>query len=153
MRDGANGGLGSAFVRAALDRGAARVCAAARKAKDWGGERVVTVELDLADQGSIARAAGKRGDTTILVNNAVIFPHNDLLTVPIEQIEEMFEANLPGPLVLARELAPALRTANGALLNVGPAGEREVFATEMTKKVHAGLAADVTALCPVLAGA
>ncbi|MET7989646.1 SDR family oxidoreductase [Amycolatopsis sp. NPDC005232] len=221
---GANGGLGSAFVQAALDRGAARVYAAARKEKAWGDERVVAVDLDLTDRGSIARAAAKLGDTTILVNNAAIFPHSDLLTAPIEEIEEVFEANLLGPLVLTRELAPALRTAKGALLNVGSvlswfaigkahsvskaglwmatnalrlelapdgvqvlgaffgptdtpmqagndtsgmnkpadvvsaifdaleAGEHEVLVDDMTKKVHAGLAADVTALYPALAG-
>ncbi|WP_326566205.1 SDR family oxidoreductase [Amycolatopsis rhabdoformis] len=116
---GANGGLGTAFVQAALDRGAKRVYAAARQAKDWADERVVTVDLDLADRASIERAAARLGDTTILVNNAAIFPHGDLLTAPIEDIESTIETNLVGPIVLTRALAPALRSAHGALLNVG----------------------------------
>ncbi|MFI5613408.1 SDR family oxidoreductase [Amycolatopsis sp. NPDC051903] len=221
---GANGGLGTAFVQAALDRGAKRVYAAARNTKNWGDERVVTVDLDLTDRDSIAAAAGRVGDTTILVNNAAIFPHNDLLTAEIAELEEVLEANLLGPLVLTRALAPALRSAKGALVNVGSvlgwfavgkahsvskaglwmatnalrlelapedvqvlgaylgptdtpmqagndtagmnkpadvvdaifagleAGQHEVLVDEMTKKVKAGLAADVTALYPMLAG-
>ncbi|GII56573.1 short-chain dehydrogenase [Planotetraspora thailandica] len=116
---GANGGLGTEFVQAALDRGAKRVYAAARKAKDWGDERVVTVDLDLTSRDSIQQAAEKIGDTTILVNNAAVFPRGDLLTAPIEDIEATIKTNLTGPIVLTRALAPALRSAKGALVNVG----------------------------------
>ncbi|MFI5613582.1 SDR family oxidoreductase [Amycolatopsis sp. NPDC051903] len=116
---GANGGLGSAFVDALLERGARRVYAGARTTRKWSDERVVPLRLDLTDRDSIARAAETAGDTTILVNNAAIFPRGDLLTAPIEDVEATIKTNLTGPLVLTRALAPALRSAKGALLNVG----------------------------------
>lgn len=116
---GANGGLGSALVQAALDRGASRVYAAARSGKEWGNERVTSLRLDLTDPESIASAAELAGDTTILVNNAAIFPHGDLLTAPIDDITATIETNLLGPVRLTRALAPALRSSKGALVNVG----------------------------------
>lgn len=116
---GANGGLGTEFVTAALARGARRVYAAARKPADWTDDRVVPLELDVADAASIDRAAELAGDTTILVNNAAVFPRGDLLTAPIEDVTGTVETNLLGPIRLTRALAPALRSARGALVNVG----------------------------------
>lgn len=116
---GANGGLGSEFVTAALGRGARRVYAAARTPQQWSDERIVAVRLDVADPDSITQAAQLAEDTTILINNAAIFPRGDLLTAPIEDITNTIETNLVGPIRLTRALAPALRSAQGALVNVG----------------------------------
>ena len=116
---GANGGLGTAIVNAALERGARRVYATARNPKDWGDQRVIPLQLDVSDPGSTARITGQAGDTTILVNNAAIFPRGDLLTAPIEDVTGTIEVNLLGPIRLTRALAPALRSANGAVINVG----------------------------------
>ncbi|MFJ1767328.1 SDR family oxidoreductase [Amycolatopsis sp. NPDC088138] len=116
---GANGGLGTEFVKTALDRGARRVYAAARSTQDWDDKRVVPVRLDVTDPASIDRAAELAGDTTILVNNAAIFPRGDLLTAPLGDITANLETNLMGPIRLTRAFAPALRSAKGALVNVG----------------------------------
>jgi len=116
---GANGGLGAEFVKAAVERGAGRVYAAARNPREWGDERVVPLRLDVADPASIDRAREQAGDTTVLVNNAAIFPRGDLLTAPFEDIEATIETNLTGPIRLTRAFAPALRSAGGALVNVG----------------------------------
>lgn len=116
---GANGGLGTAFVKAALERGASRVYAAARNPKEWDDERVVPLQLDLTDPASIDRAAGDARDTTILVNNAAVFPRGDLLSAPFDDITATIETNLVGPIRLTRAVAPALRSAKGALVNVG----------------------------------
>jgi len=116
---GANGGLGTEFVNAALARGASKVYATARNPKAWGDDRVAPLQLDLADPDSIARAADLAGDTTILVNNAAVFPRGDLLTAPIQELTATIETNLLGPIRLTRALAPALRSAQGALVNVG----------------------------------
>ncbi|MFJ3823558.1 SDR family oxidoreductase [Streptomyces nodosus] len=115
---GANGGIGAALVQAALDRGARRVYAAARTEKQWDDERVVPLHLDLTDAVSIEQAAATASDTTVLINNAAIFPHGDLLTAPWEQVTEVIEVNLTTPIRLTRALAPALRSAKGALVNV-----------------------------------
>lgn len=116
---GANGGLGTAIVNAALARGARRVYATARTPKDRSDQRVVPLQLDVSDPDSIARVVGQVGDTTILVNNAAVFPRGDLLTAPIGDVTGVIEANLLGPIRLTRALAPSLRSAKGAVINVG----------------------------------
>ena len=116
---GANGGLGAEFVHIALERGASRVYAAARNPKEWGDDRVVPLRLDVTDPAAIDHALQAAGDTTILINNAAVFPRADLLTAPIEDITETIEANLLGPIRLIRAFAPALRQAKGAVVNVG----------------------------------
>jgi NAD(P)-dependent dehydrogenase (short-subunit alcohol dehydrogenase family) len=116
---GSNTGLGAEFVTAALDRGARRVYATARKPKDWDSSRVVGLALDVSDPASVEHALEHAGDTTILVNSAAIFPRSDLLTGPFSDIEAAIETNLLGPIRLTRAFAPALRAAGGAVVNVG----------------------------------
>ena len=116
---GSNTGLGAEFVKAAVERGARRVYATARKPKEWDEERVTALRLDVADPDSVDRAVKQAGDTTILVNSAAIFPRGDLLTAPFEDITATMETNLLGPIRLTRAFAPALRSAGGALVNVG----------------------------------
>jgi NAD(P)-dependent dehydrogenase (short-subunit alcohol dehydrogenase family) len=70
---GAGRGLGKALVEAALQSGAQKVYAAARKVENltpWGGGRVVPVRLDVSDGQSIQAAARFANDIDILVNNA-----------------------------------------------------------------------------------
>ena len=116
---GANGGLGTAFVDAALERGARRVYAAARNPRQWNDPRVTALRLDVTDPEQVARAADEAGDTTIVVNNAAVFPRGDLLTAPIEDVRSTLDANLLGPILVTRAFAPALRSAGGALVNIG----------------------------------
>jgi len=115
---GASGGLGTALVNAALEHGARRVYAAARHEAQRKDERVVPLQLDLTDPASIDRAASLAADTTILVNNAATFPRGDLLTAPFADITATIDTNLIGPVRLTRALAPSLRAARGALVNV-----------------------------------
>ena len=67
---GANGGLGTEFVRQALERGATKVYAAARRPQDWDDARIVPLVLDVGDAASVARAATEAADVTVVVNNA-----------------------------------------------------------------------------------
>ncbi|MFC9081918.1 SDR family oxidoreductase [Streptomyces sp. NPDC057062] len=115
---GANGGLGTQLVEAALTRGARRVYAGARSPKAWDDERVVPVTVDLGDTASIDQAVQQTGDTTVLVNNAAIFPRSDLLTGPTAELLSVIETNLIGPIHLTRSLAPSLVAAKGALVNI-----------------------------------
>lgn len=116
---GANGGPGTAFVEAALARGARRVYGAARRPKERSDERVAPLQLDVTDPDAADRIADQAGDTTILVNNTAIYPKGDLLTAPTEDIRAVIETSLLGPIRLTQALAPALRSAKGALVNVG----------------------------------
>lgn len=110
---GANGGLGTEFVRQSLERGADRVYAAARKPQDWDDERVVPLRLDVTDPASVREAAAAAGDVTILVNNAGITGAGSLLTSPIGEIRDVFETNVFGPLEMVREFAPTLASGGG----------------------------------------
>ncbi|WP_159797488.1 SDR family oxidoreductase [Puerhibacterium puerhi] len=115
---GANGGLGRELVRQGLDRGAARVYAAARSPRDWDDDRVVPLRLDVTDPASVARAVAETEGVTVLVNNAGILRRGSLLTGDLADVRAQLETNLVGPLLLARELAPQLRERGGAIVNV-----------------------------------
>jgi len=110
---GANGGLGTEFVRQALERGASKVYAAARKPQLWDDERVVPLRLDVTDPTSIREAAVAATDVTVLVNNAGITGASSLLSSPINEIREVFETNVFGPLELVRAFAPRLAAVGG----------------------------------------
>ncbi|MFD8032755.1 SDR family oxidoreductase [Streptomyces sp. NPDC059717] len=116
---GANGGLGTAYVDVALERGARRVYAAARNPRKWADERVEPLELDVADPASVEGALARAGDTPLLVNNAALFPRGDLLDAPIDDVRATIDANLLGPILTTRAFAPVLRSAEGAVVNVG----------------------------------
>ncbi|MBW8705759.1 putative oxidoreductase [Streptomyces sp. MBT84] len=74
--------------------------------------------VDLGDTASIDQAVQQTGDTTVLVNNAAIFPRSDLLTGPTAELLSVIETNLIGPIHLTRSLAPSLVAAKGALVNI-----------------------------------
>ena len=114
---GANGGLGTHFVTQALDRGAAKVYAAARTPRQWDDSRIVPLRLDVTDPESVRAAAYSATDVTVVVNNAGAGPGAGLLG-DLSAARELFETNFWGALEVASAFAPALRAGRGALLNV-----------------------------------
>jgi len=116
---GANGGLGDPFVRQALQRGAGRVYAAARKPKDWGDSRIVPLVLDITKPDDIARAVTTASDCDLLINNAGIAPAADSLAQPEAETRRIFETNLFGTLNLSNAFAPVLgANGGGTMLNI-----------------------------------
>jgi NAD(P)-dependent dehydrogenase (short-subunit alcohol dehydrogenase family) len=113
---GANGGLGTEFVRQALDRGAARVYATARQPQDWSDERVVRLALDVTDPDSIAAAVAAAPDVTIVINNAGASSRGSLLSSSLADVRSLFETNAFGPLAVAQAFAPVLATNGGGAL-------------------------------------
>ncbi|WP_022907683.1 MULTISPECIES: SDR family oxidoreductase [unclassified Curtobacterium] len=113
---GANGGLGTAFVQQALDRGAAKVYATARSPRTWDDERIVPLVLDVTDQASVDAAARAAADVTIVVNNAGIGGSAPLLETSVDDVERVFATNVFGALRVAKAFAPSL--AGGALVDV-----------------------------------
>lgn len=106
---GANGGIGTHFVRNALARGASKVYATARTPRSWDDERIVPLALDITDPDSIQAAVAAADDVTVLINNAgasVATP--GILTHSDAEIRTNVETNFLGPLFLARALAPVL---------------------------------------------
>ncbi|GAA4668384.1 SDR family oxidoreductase [Frondihabitans cladoniiphilus] len=123
---GANGGIGEHFVREALERGANRVYAAARTprtAEAWGDDRIVPLELDVTDLGSVVSAVAQATDVDLVVNNAGIAPEGDsTLHGSEEQMRQIFETNVFGPVRLARAFAPTLAAnGGGTVINVASA--------------------------------
>lgn len=114
---GANGGIGTHFVREALARGAAKVYATARTPRQWDDDRIVPLTLDVTDPSSIRAALAAAGDVTVLINNAGtsistpgILAHTD------EEIRRNVETNFLGPLFLSRAFAPVLSAKDNAAI-------------------------------------
>lgn len=111
---GANGGLGTQFVRQALARGARKVYATARTPRHWDDARVVPLALDITDPASIERVASEASDVTILVNNAGISPRNpSLLSGSDDDLRQVLETNLVGQIRMIRAFADTLTASPG----------------------------------------
>jgi NAD(P)-dependent dehydrogenase (short-subunit alcohol dehydrogenase family) len=117
---GANRGIGLAFARAALARGARKVYAAARKPSSITLPGVEAIQLDVTKPDDVAAAAQRCGDVTLLINNAGIAVVGDFLAPDaIELARAHLETNFFGPLRLAQAFAPVLgRHGGGAIVNV-----------------------------------
>lgn len=117
---GANRGIGLAFARAALERGARRVYAAARDPASVTLPGAVPVQLDVTDPDQVARAARDCGDVGIVINNAgIAAPGGFLADAGLASTRRQMETNFFGPLRVAQSFAPVLaRNGGGALLNV-----------------------------------
>jgi NAD(P)-dependent dehydrogenase (short-subunit alcohol dehydrogenase family) len=69
---GANRGLGLAFAKALVERGAAKVYAAARNPEAVTLKGVTPIKLDVTNDNDAAAAASAAGDVNLLINNAGI---------------------------------------------------------------------------------
>lgn len=114
---GANGGLGTEFVRQAVERGASKVYAAARHPRDWDDERIVPLVLDVTSPESIHAAAEFATDVTVLINNAGASNGSSVLG-DLDAVRDLFEVNFWGPLAVTNAFVPALKASKGAVLNV-----------------------------------
>ncbi len=90
------------------------------------GSSHIGVEMDVADEESVARALGEIeeqvGLVDILVNNAGIVDAQarPFLDVPADIIDQLLAINLDGPFLLARAVASGMaRRGRGAIVNVG----------------------------------
>ncbi|MFL6714948.1 MAG: SDR family oxidoreductase [Burkholderiaceae bacterium] len=117
---GANRGLGLAFARAALERGARKVHAGARTPELVKLPGVTPVRLDVLDDESVAAAARLCGDVTVLINNAGIAGLAGLLGADsVASMRQHLETNFFGMLRVSQQFAPVLAAnGGGALLNV-----------------------------------
>ncbi|MDW5329928.1 SDR family oxidoreductase [Plantactinospora sp. KLBMP9567] len=114
---GANGGLGTHFVHQALERGAAKVYAAARNPRDWNDGRIIPLVLDVTSPESIATAADIANDVTVVINNAGASNGSSVLG-DLAAVRELFETNFWGALAVTNAFSPALKTSRGTVLNV-----------------------------------
>ena len=113
---GANRGLGRALVDAALEDGAARVYAAARRPTDHPDARVSAVRLDVTDPLQVQAAFAQVDRLDVLINNAGISLVDDLADLAV--IQAHLDVNLFGTYRVSQAFAPLLSTGGGAIVNV-----------------------------------
>jgi NAD(P)-dependent dehydrogenase (short-subunit alcohol dehydrogenase family) len=116
---GGNRGIGEQFVKDLLDRGAAKVYAAARDPRKVTVPGAVPLRLDITDPASVRAAAGQAADVTLLVNNAGISTGASLLEGSREDYLREYDTHVLGTLEMSRAFAPVLaRHGGGGILNV-----------------------------------
>jgi NAD(P)-dependent dehydrogenase (short-subunit alcohol dehydrogenase family) len=120
---GANRGLGKEFVTQLLERGVAKVYAAARDTSTitTADPRVVPLQLDVTDPDAVLRAAEAATDVTVVVNNAGLFDSTSVLDPDPTALRRELEVNLLGPLAVASAFAAPVTAAGGAIVNVASA--------------------------------
>ena len=117
---GANRGMGRHYVTQLLDRGVAKVYAAARDSSqiEVTDPRVVPLTLDVTDARSVADAVTAAPDVSVLINNAGIVRGASVLEPGAAKLREELETNLFGPLALASAFADRIADKGGAIVNV-----------------------------------
>ena len=117
---GANRGIGLAFARTLLARGARKVYAAARHPESVTLSGVEALQLDVTQPEEIAAAVQRASDVTLVINNAGIAQPGGFLAQDSEAVaRRIFETNFFGMLNMSKAFAPVLKAhGGGALLNV-----------------------------------
>lgn len=118
---GANRGIGLAFARELLARGARKVYAGARDPATVAAQPgVQALRLDVNNPADVAAAAALASDVTLVVNNAGIAQPGGFLAADSEELaRRLFETNFFGMLRVSKAFAPVLQAnGGGALLNV-----------------------------------
>jgi NAD(P)-dependent dehydrogenase (short-subunit alcohol dehydrogenase family) len=117
---GANRGMGREYITQLLDRGVAKIYAAARDPQtvDAADPRVVALQLDVTDARSVAEAAKTASDVSVLINNAGIARMASVLDPDTSKLRAELETNLFGVLAMASAFADRIAERSGAIVNV-----------------------------------
>ena len=117
---GANRGIGLAFTRELLERGARKVYGAARDPATVTQFGVHAVRLDVNNPEDVAAVAALASDVTLVINNAGIAEPGGFLAADSEEVARRhFETNFFAMLRMSKAYAPILKgNGGGALLNV-----------------------------------
>ena len=116
---GAHRGIGLAFCRALLSRGAARVYAGVRRPGDFAEPGLEPLLLDVTSQQHIEAAAARASDVNIVINNAGIVAGPPLLEGSLDGARREMEVNYLAPWAVSRAFAPVLAAnGGGALVNM-----------------------------------
>ncbi len=117
---GANRGIGLAFTRELLARGARKVYAGARDLSAIKQPGVEAIRLDVTKPEQIMAAAAHAGDVALLINNAGVAHQGGFLASDSEEVaRRQLETNFFGMLRMTKAFAPILAAnGGGAILNV-----------------------------------
>jgi NAD(P)-dependent dehydrogenase (short-subunit alcohol dehydrogenase family) len=113
---GASRGIGLAFGRALLYRGAARVYAGVRQPEEFDEPGLEPLLLDVTNPQHIEAAAEKASDASIVINNAGQIVGPQLLEGSLDGARRMMEVNYLAPWALSRAFAPVLAANGGGVL-------------------------------------
>jgi short-subunit dehydrogenase len=143
---GATGGLGNAIARTLHARGTDLVLSGRRsdvleRLKSELGERVTTIEADLASEEDVARLADEAGPIDVLVANAGLGGTGRLAAFEAEEIDAVLDVNLRAPIQLARALVPGMveRGAGHVVLISSIAGKMPAPASSIYSATKFGL--------------
>jgi len=129
---GASANIGGALARGLAAEGARVVCTdlvaevaeqTARGIRDDGGE-AIAVCGDVTDPEhapeAVALATERWGSVDILVNNAMVFNHKGVLTMPVDEYRQQLDVCLTGALIFTRAAAESMiaRGRGGSIINV-----------------------------------
>lgn len=112
---GGSRGLGHQLAQQALERGANRIYATARKQQslatlvELGQGNIIPLSMELSDATSVKAAVSAAKDASILINNAGILHFGNVLTMPMKEVEQDMQANHFGTLQVIREFYPYLQ--------------------------------------------
>ena len=103
---GANRGLGRAYARELVARGAAKVYGAARNPAAVTEPGVTPIALDITDPDRVALVAAQCADVTLLVNNAGVLKYSTFIGAPgLDAARTEMETNYFGTLSMCRSFA------------------------------------------------
>ncbi|HZJ26299.1 MAG TPA: SDR family oxidoreductase [Acidimicrobiia bacterium] len=116
---GCSTGIGRATALELTDRGY-DVVATARRPEVLDDLKVFrTLALDVDSNESVAAATGAVGPVDVLVNNAGFGVEGPIETVPLDQVQRMFETNVFGSVRMIQAFLPAMRArGSGTIVNV-----------------------------------
>jgi NAD(P)-dependent dehydrogenase (short-subunit alcohol dehydrogenase family) len=117
---GGNRGLGLAFVKELVRRGATKVYAGVRNPSRMSLPGVIPVRIDITDAASVEAGAAECGDVTLLINNAGIGGADTPLDPALIDIShKVFDTNFYGIIRATQAFAPVLAdNGGGAIVNV-----------------------------------
>ena len=108
---GASGGIGHAIAKSVADRGGRLIVTGRRGdvldelTAKYGGRAVV---VDLAERNDVERLANEAGEVDILISNAGLPASGTLESFTVNEIDRALDVNLRAPMMLAKQLAPAM---------------------------------------------
>lgn len=117
---GASRGLGKHLAMQLVERGAHKIYATARDQHslrdlvEISGGKIIPLTMELSDRQSVEAAVSAARDASIIINNAGILHFGNVLTMPMEKINQDMEVNHFGTLRVIREFYPHLKQHNAA---------------------------------------
>jgi len=125
MVTGGAGGIGEQTVRALAHAGAFVIIAdldldAATKLADKLGDSAVAVQMNIADEASVAKAFAGIDTLDILVNNAGIGHVGSIEETSLDDWQRLFHVNVDGVFLVTKQALPLLLASDhGGIVNLG----------------------------------